>query len=65
MKTTAVRLTKSEQEMLRRKSIEINKKLIEKGMQPLRDSQIVHKILDIGLKEIEVSEKGEIRLRIV
>lgn len=60
--TQNVRLNKKEQEILRKKSIAINQQLIKKGIEPLRDSQIIHIILEKGLERLEVSEKGEITL---
>lgn len=58
--TTSVRLNETEKELIRKKSIEINKKLISMGKQPLRDSQIVHEILEKALQKIEVGESGEL-----
>lgn len=58
--TTSVRLTDKEQELIRKKSVEINQTLIKKGMQPLRDSQIIHEILDLALPYLEIGESGKI-----
>lgn len=58
--TTSVRLTENERELIRKKSIEINQKLISKGKQPLRDSQIVHEILEKTLPKIQVGESGNL-----
>lgn len=58
--TTSVRLTEREQEIIRKKSIEINQKLIKKGIQPLRDSQIIHEILELTLPNLEIGESGKI-----
>ena len=55
---TNIRLTKTEQEALRNKSIEINKMLVKKGREPLRDSELVHEILTQALNNIRVSESG-------
>jgi hypothetical protein len=57
---TNVRLTNAEQEAIRQKAIEINKLLIKKGMQPLRDSELVHKILDKSIPYARLSESGEV-----
>ena len=40
-----VRLNDWEQEEIRKKAVEINKKLIKEGKQPVRHSQLVHQIL--------------------
>lgn len=58
--TTSIRLTENEKELLRKKAVEVNQQLIKKGKQPLRDSQIIHKILEKALPVIEVGESGDI-----
>ena len=55
-----VRLNDWEQEEIRKKAVEINKKLIKEGKQPVRDSQLVHQILEQCIKRIEVTESGEV-----
>ena len=55
-----VRLNDWEQEEIRKKAVEINKKLIEKNKQPIRDSQLVHEILEQCIKRIEVTKSGDI-----
>lgn len=57
---TAVRLTREEQELLRKKCIEINKLLIKANQMPLRESELVHKILEKTMTCIDVNNKGEI-----
>ncbi len=57
---TNVRLTQTEQEALRQKAIEINKLLIRQGRQPLRDSELVHKILEKSLPYAQLTSEGEI-----
>jgi hypothetical protein len=57
---TNVRLTQQEQDQLRKKSIEINRLLVKKGMQPLRDSELVHKILEKSVPYVQLNEQGEI-----
>ncbi|PPS27043.1 hypothetical protein BVY11_20980 [Pseudomonas amygdali pv. morsprunorum] len=61
---TNVRLTNAEQEAIRQKAIEINKLLIKKGMQPLRDSELVHKILEKSVPYASLSEAGEVVLEV-
>ncbi len=41
-----VRLNDREQELLRKKCVELNKALINKGLMPIKDSELVHIILD-------------------
>lgn len=55
-----LRLTNSEQEALRQKCIEINKVLIKKGRQPLRDSELAHYILDKGTSLVNVGVEGDL-----
>lgn len=57
---TNVRLTQHEQDQLRKKSIEINRLLVKKGMQPLRDSELVHKILEKSVPYVQLNDQGEI-----
>lgn len=57
---TNVRLTQQEQEQLRQKAIEINKLLVKQGRQPLRDSELVHKILEQSVPYAQLSPSGEI-----
>lgn len=59
---TNIRLTQQEQEQLRQKAIEINKLLVKQGRQPLRDSELVHKILEKSVSYAQVSSSGEIEL---
>lgn len=58
--TTSIRLNENEKEILRKKSVEINQQLIKKGLQPLRDSQIIHAVLEKALPNLIVSESGNI-----
>jgi len=55
-----VRLNDSEQERLRRKAIELNKVLINRGLEPIKDSELVHRILDQTIEAAEVSSSGEV-----
>lgn len=38
-----MRINDLEQEAIRKKAIEINKKLVEEGAAPIKDSELVHK----------------------
>ena len=55
----SVRLNDQEQELLRKKAVELNKLLIQKGQQPLRDSELVHILIEEGLDLIEVGSSGK------
>jgi hypothetical protein len=61
---TNLRLTSAEQDELRKKAIEINKLLVKQGMQPLRDSELAHRILEKSIAYAEVTTSGEIVLSI-
>lgn len=55
-----LRLTTDEQEKLRKKCIEINKLLIGKNKEPLRDSELAHEILEKSISYVKISASGEI-----
>jgi len=57
-----IRLNAGEIEAVRNKCIDINKKLIRLEKEPLKDSELVHKILELGLKNISVSKDGELEI---
>ena len=57
-----VRLSEDEQERLRKKAVELNKKLMEKNKQPLRDSELVHAVLELCLEKIEVGVSGDLKI---
>jgi hypothetical protein len=57
---TAVRLTNNEQEALRKKCIEINKLLIKNNRMPMKESELIHEILEKSITYIQVDNKGEI-----
>lgn len=49
----SLRLKKKEEELLRKKSIEINKILINSNRKPLTESELLHEVIEEGLKRIE------------
>lgn len=57
-----VRLSDAETEAVRNKCIEINKLLINHGFPPLKDSELVHKILEISVAYARVDKDGSISL---
>lgn len=61
---TNIRLSQGEQEALRKKAIEINKELVKRGMQPLKDSEVVHAFLEKAISSIELSATGAIVLHV-
>lgn len=56
----SVRLTTREQEKLREKCIQINKILIKMEKSPLKDSELVHAILEQAIDRVEVSRDGDV-----
>ncbi len=59
---TNIRLTKSEQTMLRNKSIEINKVLIMSGHIPLQESEIIHWLLEECINKLKAGNSGELKI---
>lgn len=59
---TNVRLNDMEQEAVRKKCIEINKLLIQHNKEPLKDSELVHKILELSITYVKMNTKGELFL---
>lgn len=57
-----IRLTEWEKEKLRTKAIEVNKILVKEGSEPLRDSQLLHGILDATLERVTVRKDGKITI---
>lgn len=55
-----VRLNDKEQESLRKKCIELNKSLINKSLMPIKDSELVHIILDQCIEAVELTTSGKI-----
>lgn len=56
----SVRLNDQEQKALRKKAVELNKILIQKGQQPIRDSELVHILIEQGIEFIEVGSSGNV-----
>lgn len=53
-----------EQKKLYNKMLELNIKLTEKGMKNIsKESQIVHRILELTIDKVELSENGTIILK--
>ncbi|HDS1307572.1 TPA: hypothetical protein QEK28_004507 [Stenotrophomonas maltophilia] len=58
-----VRLNDKEQELLRKKCVELNKALINKGLMPIKDSELVHIILDQCIEAAELSASGTVVIK--
>lgn len=58
-----VRLNDKEQEDLRKKCVELNKQLINKNLQPIKDSELVHIILEQTIGNVEITSSGKITVR--
>ncbi len=58
----SVRLNDIEQEKLRKKAVELNKALIQKGQQPVRDSELVHILIEEGIDLIEINNSGKLTI---
>lgn len=58
----SVRLNDIEQEKLRKKAVELNKALIQKGQQPVRDSELVHILIEEGIELIEINNSGKLTI---
>ncbi|WP_338755276.1 hypothetical protein WDM69_07960 [Moraxella lincolnii] len=59
-----VYLKKWEREALYKKMIELNNELADKGLRGIsKESELVHKILEMTIKKIEVSESGSLIIR--
>lgn len=57
------RINKMEQEAIRKKAVELNRKLVEAGRSPLRDSELVHKILIKAIKNSELNENFDVVIK--
>lgn len=57
-----VRMSDKEQEMLRKKCIELNKLLINRNLMPIKESELVHIILEKCIDETELTTSGQIKV---
>lgn len=61
--STNIKLNAWEQEALSEKLIYLNKKLVMKGHKPIAtESQIVHKILEMTLSKLNVTDDGNLKI---
>ena len=60
----SVALNEWEQKKLYKKMIELNNKLSDKEMRGIsRESQLVHRILELSIDKLDISESGTIILK--
>ncbi len=55
-----LRLKDKEQEEIRRKSIEINKLLVNMEKSPLQESELVHILLELSIRYAKLTTRGEV-----
>ncbi len=58
-----LRLTKDENKALESRSIEINKALVKMEKAPLKDSELLHKVLIEAIERIDVDKSGQIYIK--
>lgn len=57
-----VRMTDREQELLRKKCIELNKQLINKNLMPIKESELVHIILEQCIGNVQLTNSGNLKV---
>ena len=55
-----LRLNDKEKELLRNKAVELNKILINKRLEPVKDTELAHIVLEQAIDLIEISESGKL-----
>ncbi|WP_455022667.1 hypothetical protein [Neisseria elongata] len=61
MKT--LRIKDAQEEQIRLLAVDLNKKLVALGRQPLKDSELTHELLNEALNRATVSQDGKITIR--
>ena len=61
---TTLRINDLEQETIRKKAIELNKRLVEAGKAPVKDSELVHAILTKAIKSCYLDADYKIQIRV-
>lgn len=61
MKT--LRIKDIQQEKIRQLAVAFNKRLVQMGKQPLRDSELAHALLDEALEKAMLDEVGNVAIR--
>lgn len=59
----ALRIKETQEEQIRLLAIDLNKKLVALGRQPLKDSELTHELLNEALNRATVSPDGKITIR--
>ena len=59
---SSLRLSTNIQEKLRNACIKVNKKLINKGHQPVRDSELAKMLIEEASKRVDVDNSGNITI---
>ena len=62
MTSKMIRLNKSEIVEIKVKCKEINKELANLEKEKIKESELIHKIIELALKSIKVNKTGEIEL---
>lgn len=57
-----VRMNDKEQELLRKKCIELNKQLINRNLMPIKESELVHIILEQCISNVQLSASGNLKV---
>ena len=57
-----VRMNDKEQELLRKKCIELNKQLINRNLMPIKESELVHIILEQCISKVELTTSGILKV---
>jgi hypothetical protein len=57
-----VRMNDKEQEMLRKKCIDLNKQLISRNLMPIKESELVHIILEQCISNVQLSASGNLKV---
>jgi hypothetical protein len=57
-----VRMNDKEQELLRKKCIELNKQLINRNLMPIKESELVHIILEQCIGNVELTTSGILKV---
>lgn len=58
-----LRIKESQSEILRRLSVNINKKLVQLGKQPMKDSELAHALLNEALERATIDDDGNVTIK--
>lgn len=59
----SLRIKEEQEEKIRQIAVAANKKLIQLGREPLRDSELAHMLLNEALKRAFINDDGEIDIK--